>query len=169
MSNKLDSGFVKASSGNLPIVDSEMVNEFYAAHIDFLSAEMRNQKTKRAARECYGDNAVEYVQVKRNGSQCVVKGNITPEHKIHKKAYEVIAIIDEEEKVVSKSNCMSCAASLAHLTARTLFEDDRDWRSVGQWGCGVPTALLSAGPRRLVWRPRARNERAAFMHLAGGE
>ncbi|KAL0098848.1 hypothetical protein PUN28_020793 [Cardiocondyla obscurior] len=55
MSNKLDPGFVKADSTNL------------------------------SSRESYGDSAIGYVSVKREGPICVVKGKICPEHKVRKK------------------------------------------------------------------------------------
>ena len=39
----------------------------------------------RSSRESYGDNAVGYVQVKRNGNVCTVKASVTPEHNVRKK------------------------------------------------------------------------------------
>lgn len=46
----LESGFVKATSSNLPKVDSAMVFEFYRDNPDFFSAEMRNVKASRCGR-----------------------------------------------------------------------------------------------------------------------
>lgn len=43
----LESGFVKAASDNLPKVDNEMVETFFLHNLQFLSAEVRNVKTKR--------------------------------------------------------------------------------------------------------------------------
>lgn len=60
--------------------------------------------------EPYGDNAILYVQLKREGPICTVRGKITPEHKISKKPNEVRAIINEHEEVVS-CEYLDCAAS----------------------------------------------------------
>lgn len=43
----MEKGFVKAASDNLPVVDSEMVNNFYVSNLNFFSAEVTNVKTKR--------------------------------------------------------------------------------------------------------------------------
>lgn len=62
-------------------------------------------------KEVYGDNAVGYVQLKREGKQCIVKAQITPEHKVSKKAYNVEVAIDEEDEKVLSCACKDCAAS----------------------------------------------------------
>lgn len=41
-------------------------------------------KCSRSTKESYGDNAIGYVQLKRKGPICTIKGKITAEHKIHK-------------------------------------------------------------------------------------
>lgn len=43
----MESGFEKASSDNLPIIDVSMIDEYYTDNIQFLSAEMKNVKTQR--------------------------------------------------------------------------------------------------------------------------
>lgn len=45
--SKIDEGFEKAGSDNLPMVDSEMVNDFFTNNVNFVSAEVRNVKTQR--------------------------------------------------------------------------------------------------------------------------
>lgn len=65
----------------------------------------------RSAKGQYGDNAVSYVQVKRDNHQCIVQCKITPEHKIHKKAYTVVAVVDEETYNIVSCECKDCAAS----------------------------------------------------------
>lgn len=40
-------GYEVASSDNLPAVDADMLNSFYDANMDFVSAEVRNVKSKR--------------------------------------------------------------------------------------------------------------------------
>nr|CAI5838880.1 unnamed protein product [Callosobruchus analis] len=80
---QIESGYKKASSDNLPCVDSAMIQDFFASNSDFVSAEVRHVKTKNP----YGDNAVSYVQLKREGSLCFIKGKITPEHKVKQVSY----------------------------------------------------------------------------------
>lgn len=65
----------------------------------------------RAARESYGDNAIGYVQLKREGPICTVRAKITPEHKVVKKTYEVRAVINEQEEDVVSCKCLDYAAS----------------------------------------------------------
>lgn len=43
----MDPGFLKADSDNLPLVDSDMINNFYMDNLQFVSSEVRNVKTKR--------------------------------------------------------------------------------------------------------------------------
>lgn len=66
----------------------------------------------RASKESYGDNAICYVEIKREASKCTVQGQITPEHKIKKKPYHLKAVIDEELNIVDSAECFGCAASL---------------------------------------------------------
>lgn len=47
MGTALKSGFVKASSENLPVVDLEMLVSYIAANPAFVGAEMRGVKTSR--------------------------------------------------------------------------------------------------------------------------
>lgn len=42
---------------------------------------------------------------------CIVKAKITPEHKIHKKAYTVEVHINEQEEIVLSSVCTDCTAA----------------------------------------------------------
>lgn len=65
----------------------------------------------RAGRESYGDNALGFVQVKREGVVCTVKAKVTPEHKIRGSGYKVKAVIDEDEEKVLSVECEDCAAS----------------------------------------------------------
>ncbi len=68
--------------------------------------------TFRSGRESYGDNAIGYVQVKRENNLCTVKAAVTPEHRISKKAYQVTIICNEDEEEVLSAQCDSCVASL---------------------------------------------------------
>ena len=64
----------------------------------------------RAGREQYGDSAIGYVQLKRDGGMCEVQGRITPEHKVSSKPYRV-AVVVNEEKEVECVQCFDCVAS----------------------------------------------------------
>lgn len=65
----------------------------------------------RSSRDSYGDDAVSYVQVKREGKLCTVKCKICPEHKVHSKLYGCTLILDEEEENILSVRCEDCVAS----------------------------------------------------------
>ncbi|KAK9885166.1 hypothetical protein WA026_010676, partial [Henosepilachna vigintioctopunctata] len=64
-----------------------------------------------SSRPSYGDDAVSYVQLKREGNLCIVKCKVCPEHKVHAKLYGVTLIVDEQEEVVKSIECNDCVAS----------------------------------------------------------
>ena len=64
----------------------------------------------RAGREKYGDSAIGYVQLRRDGDWCQVSARVTPEHKVTSKPYRVTAFIDEKSEVVEKIECLDCVA-----------------------------------------------------------
>ena len=66
----------------------------------------------RSTRESYGDNAIGYVQVKRDGALCTVKARVTPEHKVSKKGYFLTLTCNEKEEKVLSIQCSGCAAGL---------------------------------------------------------
>ena len=65
----------------------------------------------RSGRPSYGDAAIGYVCVKREGETCIVKAAITPEHKVKNTNYKVIAIINEKEGIVRDIHCSGCKAA----------------------------------------------------------
>lgn len=65
----------------------------------------------RSARESYGDNAVGYVELKREGPICTVQGKVCPEHRIGKQGYLVICIVNEDASEITHLGCEDCAAS----------------------------------------------------------
>ncbi|GBP66565.1 Lysine--tRNA ligase [Eumeta japonica] len=67
--------------------------------------------TERSSRESYGDDAVGYVQLKRESNICTVKCRVCPEHKVRSKPYTVTIIVDEKNSVIISSQCHDCAAS----------------------------------------------------------
>ncbi|KAJ8915458.1 hypothetical protein NQ315_003221 [Exocentrus adspersus] len=98
-------GFVKATSNNLPTIDIFMVTDFLKRDDRFNVGEMRGTKAASAIRESYGDNAIGYVELKREGPICVVQARICPEHKVRSKAYSVIVETNEEEERVTDIKC----------------------------------------------------------------
>lgn len=43
----------------------------------------------RSQRENYGDTAIGYVELKREGPMCQVRGRVCPEHRVRSKPYTV--------------------------------------------------------------------------------
>ncbi|KAF9416047.1 hypothetical protein HW555_006459, partial [Spodoptera exigua] len=109
---QVEKDFIKADSANLPKVDSFMIANFFASNPDFCSAEFRNVKTTVSSRQSYGDNAIGYVQLKRDSTLCTVKCRICPVHKVRQTSYSVSMVIDEKEGVVKSVQCHDCPASL---------------------------------------------------------
>ncbi|CAD0207029.1 unnamed protein product [Chrysodeixis includens] len=107
----MESGFSKANSTNLPKIDAVMLGTFFASNSDFCSSEFRNVKTSMSSRASYGDDAVSYVQLKRDANLCTVKCKICPEHKVHAKLYGCTMIIDEGDDVIVSVECDDCVAS----------------------------------------------------------
>ncbi|KAF5306120.1 hypothetical protein FQA39_LY09098 [Lamprigera yunnana] len=71
----------------------------------------RNQEPVRSSRPSYGDDAISYVQLKREGKICTVKCKICPEHKVHAKLYGVTLTVDEEQKKVTSVQSIDCVAA----------------------------------------------------------
>lgn len=65
----------------------------------------------RSGRESYGDDAVGYVQLKRDQNTCIVKCTICPEHKVRSKPYAVSVVVNEAEESVTSVQCHDCPAS----------------------------------------------------------
>ncbi|GBP54108.1 hypothetical protein EVAR_81276_1 [Eumeta japonica] len=101
---KAEKDFIKTDSANLPKVDSFMIANFFASNPDFCSAEFRNVKTSVSSRQPYGDDAIGYVQLKRDHTLCTVKCTMCPEHKVRQTSYSVSMVIDEKEGVVNLTN-----------------------------------------------------------------
>ncbi|KAJ2951893.1 hypothetical protein O0L34_g4143 [Tuta absoluta] len=66
---------------------------------------------KKSGRDSYGDDAIGYVQVKRQGDICIVKCRITPEHRVRKKPFRCSLECNEKEDEVLCVTCDDCAAS----------------------------------------------------------
>ncbi|KAF5302615.1 hypothetical protein FQR65_LT19106 [Abscondita terminalis] len=89
-----------------------MVAEFFATNPLFTSAEIRGVKADISGRRSYGENAIGYVQLKRQYFLCTVEAKVCPEHKVPKHNYEVSLEINEKEQRIVGGTCNDCAASL---------------------------------------------------------
>ncbi|GBP47137.1 hypothetical protein EVAR_36962_1 [Eumeta japonica] len=63
--------------------------------------DVKYQNEKRSSRQSYGDDAIGYVQLKRDHTLCTVKCRMCPEHKVRQTSYSVSMVIDEKEGVVN--------------------------------------------------------------------
>ncbi|XP_074115102.1 uncharacterized protein LOC141537822 [Cotesia typhae] len=108
---KVDPGYSQARSDNLPRVDAFMVASFLATNSDFISAEMQGAKANRSGRQSYGDAAIEFVQLKLDGSECTLKCLICPEHRVHNKSYRVTLVLNIVDEEILSIQCHDCAAS----------------------------------------------------------
>lgn len=110
-SNVLEAGFIKARSSDLPIMTEEMISEFLESDCRFTAAENQGIKLSKAANRLYGDSAIGYVQVKKEGPLCTVIVRVTPEHKVRNTGYRVTAAIDEKKRCIVSAACLDCTAS----------------------------------------------------------
>lgn len=62
-------------------------------------------------RPSYGDNAIGYVQLKREKPKCIVQARITPEHRVRTTPYIATVEIDEDAEAVLEVKCQSCTAA----------------------------------------------------------
>ena len=95
MANRLDPGFMKADSSNMPEIDVFMGN-YEVRYLHW------NQYYCRSCHENYGDEAVGYVCLRRDQSVCIVKCRVTPEHNVRSSSYAVMIKIDEEKKCIAR-------------------------------------------------------------------
>ncbi|KAF4529998.1 hypothetical protein B566_EDAN009174 [Ephemera danica] len=110
----MEIGFVKANPSNLPEVDMFERQSYMSRNVLVVQSEVSGVKMVRSGAESYGDDAVGYVQIKREGPTCIVKGRIVPEHKVHKKPYHVEMMLNETPGSGSKIihvKCLSCVSA----------------------------------------------------------
>lgn len=70
----------------------------------------------RSSRPAYGDDAVGYVEVRRErdndgAMSCIVRARVTPEHRVTSKTYKVMVMVNEDSNVIANAECVDCAAS----------------------------------------------------------
>ncbi|XP_058820960.1 uncharacterized protein LOC131683144 [Topomyia yanbarensis] len=102
--------YEKADSRNIPLINETMIARFFTTNASFASSEMKQIKVQRSGRKAYGDFAVGYVKLRRFGSKCDVRANVTSEHRINHRPYEVSLIIDEHNNIVEQFMCQ-CEAN----------------------------------------------------------
>ncbi|KAJ8674378.1 hypothetical protein QAD02_012823 [Eretmocerus hayati] len=107
----MNAGFVKACSENLPNVTLEMLMMYLNNSGYYSDPELQNVKTVRSMRPNYGDFAVGYVQLLREGDYCFMEAKICPEHKVKAPNYPVQAKINEKIGIIVEASCQGCAAS----------------------------------------------------------
>lgn len=72
----------------------------------------------RSGRESYGEEAIGYVQLKRDGKKVIVKGRITPEQKVRQTPYHVeIHLCDESGIENTHCNCTASLGGCKHVYA----------------------------------------------------
>ncbi|XP_026684191.1 uncharacterized protein LOC113470159 [Diaphorina citri] len=104
----MDFALNKADSRNLPKVDMVTVLEFFKTNSNFFLSELRGIKAQRSTRDNYGDVAIGRVEVGRNQSHCIVRGEVTPEHKVNLSAYKVSITLNEVQDVIEEAKCCGC-------------------------------------------------------------
>ncbi|CAH2013279.1 unnamed protein product [Acanthoscelides obtectus] len=65
---------------------------------------------RRSGRDTYRDEAIGYVQLKRERDICFVKARITPEHRVKSKQHHGSFECDEKEEKAAKLEWSGCAA-----------------------------------------------------------
>ncbi|KAJ8909807.1 hypothetical protein NQ315_015300 [Exocentrus adspersus] len=75
-----------------------MIISFVKNDDRFNAAKFRCVKASTSSREEYGDSAVGYVELKREGTVCILQYKVCPEHKVRTKNYSVCLIIDGQEE-----------------------------------------------------------------------
>ena len=69
-----------------------------------------NLLIRRSVRDEYGDEAIGYVQVQSLPGKCVVKGRVTPEHRVNSDPYRVTVSVNVETGAIDEARCHSCQA-----------------------------------------------------------
>jgi hypothetical protein len=110
--HKLLEGYEKANSDNLPEVNIIALANFIAKDSNFISPEISNTKAMRNGRESYGESAIGYVQLKREGHITTVLSCFAPEHKVTSNGYKVEIVVDSAKGEITSCKCYGCIAAL---------------------------------------------------------
>ncbi|KAF4530727.1 hypothetical protein B566_EDAN013303, partial [Ephemera danica] len=86
-----------------------MLAEYFSTTEKFLQAESSNAKVAYSMRPEYGDCAIGYVQLKRDGSNVLLRAAVCPETWTRKKSYNLLLSMDE--KKILSVECKDCKGS----------------------------------------------------------
>ena len=96
------------------------MKSLYHTCLALLSTTFNKIFFSRSAREEYGDDAIGYVQVQAKPGQIVVKGKVTPEHRVNTAPYGVTVSINTLSGTIEEASCHGCQArhgGCKHATA----------------------------------------------------
>ncbi|XP_021701647.1 uncharacterized protein LOC110676787 [Aedes aegypti] len=102
----MEAGFRKADINSLPKVDFYMVQHFLSTNDKFRDANKRG-KIQRSSNPDYLKTAIGRVQYKIENDVFTVKARVVPEHKVTKRQYSVVAVIDNQEEEIKDVFCES--------------------------------------------------------------
>ncbi|XP_063379557.1 uncharacterized protein LOC134666340 [Cydia fagiglandana] len=97
--------FVQADSSNLPEVNTLMILEYVISSNRHSIDEIRDVKQLAASDENYVIDAVGFVQLKNNGTECLVKAKVASEEEGEIKYYTVSVHVNENAITDSSCNC----------------------------------------------------------------
>ncbi|XP_055525707.1 uncharacterized protein LOC129718692 [Wyeomyia smithii] len=127
----MNPGYTKADINALPKVDFVMVQQFLATSDKFRNANEKG-KIERSQNPDYLKSAVGKVQYKIDGSIYTIRARIVPEHKVTKRQYSVVAIINTaDEEVIDvyceseSDGCKAAAGGCKHAVAFLFFLYDK--------------------------------------------
>ncbi|XP_053692663.1 uncharacterized protein LOC128741112 [Sabethes cyaneus] len=102
----MESGYFKADVNSIPKIDFYMVQHFLSTNEKFRESN-KSGKIERSKNAEYLKSAIGRVQYKVEGNRYTIKAKIVPEHKITKKQYPVVAVIDIEKEEIEDVYCDS--------------------------------------------------------------
>ncbi|GBP61533.1 hypothetical protein EVAR_44004_1 [Eumeta japonica] len=100
----MEQGFSKANSTNLPRIHLLMLGEFWHQTKTFVQQNLEMSKLPCPQRPSYGDDAVSYVQLKREGDICIE---------------EAVKSIECHDCVASQGGCKHAIAFLMWIHRRS--------------------------------------------------
>lgn len=114
--NKVDEGYEKASSSNLPIVTIQMLADFFNRTTMYVNNESSGVKAQRSLGSNYGDEAIGRVQLKKAINSCSVVADVTAERKIKLQPYKVVVNVDVRNSKIKSAECKGYVAALGFKT-----------------------------------------------------
>ncbi|XP_061710336.1 uncharacterized protein LOC133520062 isoform X2 [Cydia pomonella] len=106
--------FVQADSSNLPEVNTLMILEYVISSNKHSIDEIRDVKKLAASDENYVIDAVGFVQLKNNGTECLLKAKVASEEEGGIKYYTVSVHVNENTITDSSCNCHPDLAGCKH-------------------------------------------------------